>query len=162
MVFRTGALASDADVAAAAAAACRLRDFLHSVGTAARAAEAEPQAVYAYLVQHMHAAAPPASSASPLRASFAAARMSAAAAEAAPAAWPAADAALGGAARAAALGGAVAELRRVVRVKVQDNNDLALAGRVVADACAFFDALAEHAAETGASPAAALKALRAS
>jgi hypothetical protein len=44
---------------------------------------------------------------------------------------------------------------------VQDNNDLALAGRVVADACAFFDALAEHAAETAASPAAALKALRA-
>jgi hypothetical protein len=36
--------------------------------------------------------------------------------DAPPPAWPAADAALGGAARAASLGGAVAELRRVVRV----------------------------------------------
>ena len=49
MVFRTGALASDADVAAAAAAARRLRDFLHSVGTAARAAEAEEETAQPHL-----------------------------------------------------------------------------------------------------------------
>jgi hypothetical protein len=86
---------------------------------------------------------------------------SSAAASAAPPCWPEADAALGGAAAAVSYGAAVGELRRCVRVKVQDNNDLALAARVVADACAFFDALQKHADGEGERPAVALKALRA-
>ncbi len=163
MVFRLGALATDADVEEATAAAQRLKKLLLRVGAAARALEAEPQAVYAYLVRHMQTQQAAAAEAAALSASWAGGKLRAAASpQQAPPAWHACDAALGGADAAAALGADVGELRRVVRVKVQDNNDLALAARVVADACAFFGALAAHAAEEGArGPAAALKALRA-
>jgi hypothetical protein len=48
-----------------------------------------------------------------------------------------------------------------VRIKVQDNNDLALAARCVGDACQFFDGLAAHAADLAMGPAEAMARLRA-
>lgn len=162
MVFRLGALASERDVADAAAAARRLRAMLAAVASTARIVATEPQHVFAYLVRHMHALTPASSSAASSSASWAGPSglvvSPIRAAQAAPPSWAAVDAALGG--RAAEYGAAVAELRRLVRIKVQDNNDLALATRCVSDACAFFDALHAHAQLVGKPPAAALAELR--
>ena len=165
LVFRLGALATDTDVAEATAAAGRLRALLSSITTVAKALGAEPQNVFAYLVQHLHCATAASVRNSLDRQTAVPAangrtRMSITAAGPPPE-WPDADKALGGPHVAVELGHAVAELRRLVRIKVQDNNDLALANRCVTDACGFFDSLNAYAQAKGLSPAAAMAHLRA-
>ena len=165
MVFRLGSLATDDDVADAVAAAGRLRHLLSTVSHVAKAIGAEPQNVFAYLVTHMHCL-----TAASLRSSLE--RQAAVPAAngrtrisvthtGPPPVWPDADAVLGGQEGATELCAAVAELRRLVRIKVQDNNDLALANRCVNDACSFFDSLAAFAAAQGLSPSQAMAHLRA-
>ena len=165
MVFRLGSLATDGDVADAVAAAGRLRHLLSTVAHVAKAIGAEPQNVFAYLVTHMHCL-----TAASLRSSLE--RQAAVPAAngrtrmsvthtGPPPVWPDADAVLGGQEGATELCAAVAELRRLVRIKVQDNNDLALANRCVNDACSFFDSLAAFAAAQGLSPSQAMAHLRA-
>jgi hypothetical protein len=165
LVFRLGSLATDGDVADAVAAASRLRHLLSTVAHVARAIGAEPQNVFAYLVTHMHCL-----TAASLRSSLE--RQAAVPAAngrtrmsvthtGPPPVWPDADAVLGGQEGATQLCSSVAELRRLVRIKVQDNNDLALANRCVNDACSFFDSLAAFACAQGLSPSQAMAHLRA-
>lgn len=150
-VLRLGSLARDPDVDAAAAAVERLLDLLTAVDGASKRLDSESAVVYAYLLQHMaatQAADPKAMDRSIFASPGGGGPGNGLAVHAhshpqnteAPV-WAEADDALGGARRVADLSARVADLRRMLRIKVQDKGDLQTARTALKEAKGFFEEL---------------------
>ena len=133
MVLRVGSLADEKTLAGARQAVHRMRALLDDVTRLSRELKCEPQHVYGHVLHRLGFPTDRESRETPLERAV-------------------------GAERAREMCAGVSELRNLLRIKVQDNNDLRLAQTALCETSAFFERLDAFAAKKNKTPSEVLAA----